>query len=170
MSVKVPSQSGPLVDCYIGMGSNQNQPELQLNQAVDAIRQHPAMALQTVSSLYQTTPLGGLDQPLYMNAVAHIRTSLSPEALLDVLQAIENQQGRQRNGVRWSSRTLDLDILLYGKEVIRSQRLTIPHYALHERNFVVFPLLELNPECHIPGLGSLQEISETLTREGMTPL
>ncbi|WP_020406105.1 2-amino-4-hydroxy-6-hydroxymethyldihydropteridine diphosphokinase [Hahella ganghwensis] len=170
MSVNVPHQSGPVVDCYIGMGSNQNQPELQLNQAIEAIRQHPAMALQAVSRLYSTVPLGGLDQPQYVNGVAHIRTQLKAESLLDELQTIETQQGRERNGQRWSSRTLDLDLLLYGTEVIRSQRLVVPHYALHERNFVVFPLLELCPDCHIPGLGSLAEISDTLTQEGMTPL
>ncbi len=114
--------------------------------------------------------MGGLDQPDYTNAVALIRTSLPPEDLLTQLQLIETAQGRIRNGTRWSSRTLDLDLLLYGQQTIRSERLTVPHCGLHERNFVVFPLLEICPDCQIPGLGALQEISETLTLEGMTPL
>jgi len=170
MSANIPPLPETVVDAYIGLGSNQSRPTEQLTRAINTLRQHPAISLQAVSRFYRTVPMGEMDQPDYTNAVALVRTPLPPNDLLTELQLIETAQGRVRDGTKWSSRTLDLDLLLYGFQTIRSNRLTIPHSGLHERNFVVFPLLELCPNCQIPGLGSLQDISETLTLEGMIPL
>ena len=102
--------------------------------------------LAAVSSLYLSDPLGPPDQPRYNNAVAALDTSLSPLKLLDALQAIEQAHGRERKAERWGPRTLDLDILLFGDRQIDEPRLTVPHYHLHARAFVLYPLAELAPK------------------------
>jgi 2-amino-4-hydroxy-6-hydroxymethyldihydropteridine diphosphokinase len=113
--------------------------------------------------------MGPQDQPEYINAVASLETNLQAEALLDALQAIEQAQGRVRDE-RWGPRTLDLDILLYGDEVIDSDRLTIPHPGLSEREFVLYPLYELAPDLMIPGLGSLASLYQHCDANGIERL
>ncbi|WP_414159458.1 2-amino-4-hydroxy-6-hydroxymethyldihydropteridine diphosphokinase [Pseudomonas sp. BNK-45] len=128
---------------YIGMGSNLAAPEEQLRSAIEALAQLPDSQLRGVSSFYQSDSLLP-GQPRYTNAVAALDSNLDPLALLDALQAIENQQGRERNE-RWGPRTLDLDILLFGDRLLDEPRLKVPHYHMHARPFVLYPLAELAP-------------------------
>jgi 2-amino-4-hydroxy-6-hydroxymethyldihydropteridine diphosphokinase len=141
-------------DCYIGIGSNLHQPMQQITAALDLLQTLPHTSLIKTSHLYQnpamlaeenTTP-----QPDYINAVAWIQTTLEPELLLKHLQTLETQQGRQRTEKIWSSRTLDLDVLLYGDLKIDSPSLTIPHKGLLERAFVLIPLCDCNPDLILP--------------------
>ena len=133
--------------CYIGLGSNLQNPQQQLNTAKIAIGQIPSTKILQCSSIYQSEAitLDGKVQPDYLNAVIQIETGLMPEVLLDELQAIENQQGRAREK-RWGERTIDLDILLFGNQQIKTERLTIPHCEMKNRNFVLYPLSQLSPE------------------------
>lgn len=128
---------------YIGLGSNLGEPEAQLRAALDALSALPASRLLQTSSLYSSAPLGPTDQPRYVNAVAALRTELSPLELLDALQHIEQTQGRVRKAERWGPRTLDLDILLFGQQRIDLPRLQVPHYHMHLRAFVLYPLAEI---------------------------
>ncbi|GAB6389048.1 2-amino-4-hydroxy-6-hydroxymethyldihydropteridine diphosphokinase [Stutzerimonas marianensis] len=136
---------------YIGLGSNLAEPRQQLRSALDAIDRLPDSRIVGISSLYLSDPMGPQDQPRYNNAVAALDTSLTPLALLDALQAIELAQGRQRKAERWGPRTLDLDILLFGDRLIDELRLKVPHYHLHARAFVLYPLAEVAPrDLHLP--------------------
>ncbi|CAI8950730.1 MULTISPECIES: 2-amino-4-hydroxy-6-hydroxymethyldihydropteridine diphosphokinase [Pseudomonas] len=129
---------------YIGMGSNLADPAEQLRSAVEALGQLPQTLLAGVSAFYQSDSLLP-GQPRYTNAVAALDSDLAPIALLDALQAIENDQGRERLE-RWGPRTLDLDILLFGDQLIDEPRLKVPHYQIQERAFVLYPLAELAPQ------------------------
>ena len=135
---------------YIGLGSNLAQPAQQLRAALAAMAALPDTELIAVSSLYASKPLGPADQPDFVNAVAALDTALEPLALLDCLQQIELQQGRQRKAERWGPRTLDLDILLFGELQIDLPRLQVPHYHLQERPFVLYPLAEIAPDLQLP--------------------
>jgi 2-amino-4-hydroxy-6-hydroxymethyldihydropteridine diphosphokinase len=159
-----------MIRVYLGLGANLNSPLEQLMQAVSALIHLPQSQLAAVSSFYGSRPMGPQDQPDYVNAVAALDTRLTPETLLDELQRIELEQGRQRKEDRWGPRTLDLDILLYGEAMLATPRLTVPHYGLHQREFVVYPLLELAPSLHIPGFGALADIALQVPRNGLTIL
>ncbi|MCB1756273.1 MAG: 2-amino-4-hydroxy-6-hydroxymethyldihydropteridine diphosphokinase, partial [Gammaproteobacteria bacterium] len=111
-------------------------------------------------SLYRSSPMGPADQPDFINAVVKAVTGFSALDLLDRLQAIEQQMGRVRDGQRWGPRVIDLDLLLFGSETIATPRLTVPHYGLAERAFVLVPLAEINPGLMIPGQGALQGLLE----------
>ena len=128
---------------YIGMGSNLADPVEQLRSAIEALAQLPDSRLVGVSAFYQSDSLLA-GQPRYTNAVAAIDSRMAPLELLDALQAIENDQGRERLE-RWGPRTLDLDILLFGDRLIDEPRLKVPHYQLQARPFVLYPLAELAP-------------------------
>lgn len=129
---------------HIGLGSNLANPQEQLRNALDALAQLPDTQLAGVSSFYASDSLSP-GQPRYTNAVAALDTTLAPIALLDALQGIEADQGRERKE-RWGPRTLDLDILLYADQVIDEPRLKVPHYHMQARPFVLYPLAELVPE------------------------
>ncbi|WEK31751.1 MAG: 2-amino-4-hydroxy-6-hydroxymethyldihydropteridine diphosphokinase [Candidatus Pseudomonas phytovorans] len=129
---------------YVGLGSNLDAPAEQLRSALQALDQVQATRLVAASALYTSDSLLP-GQPRYTNAVAALDTRLAPLALLDALQAIENDQGRVRKE-RWGPRTLDLDILLFGDQVLEEPRLTVPHYHMHARPFVLYPLAELVPD------------------------
>lgn len=154
---------------YIALGSNLNTPVEQLNNALQAISTLPNTRLIAVSSFYQSKPLGPQDQPDYVNAVAQIDTELAPLALLDELQRIENEQGRVRLR-RWGERTLDLDILLYGNEIIQNERLTVPHYDMQNREFVIVPLFEIAPDLVMPNQKSLAELATHFAQHQMQRL
>ena len=128
---------------YIGMGSNLAAPDQQLRSAVEALAQLPDTCVAGVSAFYQSDSLLP-GQPRYTNAVAALDSRLAPLDLLDALQAIENDQGRERLE-RWGPRTLDLDILLFGDRLIDEPRLKVPHYQMHLRAFVLYPLAEVAP-------------------------
>ena len=154
---------------YIALGSNLNMPIQQLKLAIQAMADLPDTEIKKVSSFYQSQPLGPQDQPDYVNAVACLETELFPLALLDALQNIENGQGRIRLR-RWGERTLDLDILLYDNQIIRNERLTVPHYDMQNREFVIVPLYEISPELILPDGVSLQQLVKRFSTHQMTIL
>ncbi|NCT57643.1 MAG: 2-amino-4-hydroxy-6-hydroxymethyldihydropteridine diphosphokinase [Legionella sp.] len=135
--------------CYLGLGSNLNSPKRHIRLAYQTLRALPQTHILSMSSLYQSRPAGVVGQPDYCNAVVHMNTRLPAHTLLKYCQKIETAHGRVRKK-RWGSRTLDIDILLYGKQSIHTPELTIPHPRLHERDFMLTPLLELWPEAHLP--------------------
>ncbi|AMG93364.1 MULTISPECIES: 2-amino-4-hydroxy-6-hydroxymethyldihydropteridine diphosphokinase [Citrobacter] len=142
---------------YIALGSNLASPLEQVNAAVNAIGEIPESRIVALSSFYRTPPLGPQDQPDYLNAAVALATTLEAETLLDHTQRIELQQGRVRKAERWGPRTLDLDIMLFGDRVINSERLTVPHYDMKNRGFMLWPLFEIAPDLHFPDGTSLQQ-------------
>ena len=138
---------------YIGIGSNLDGPLEQVRRARNALAELPNTRFVGISPLYRNPAIGPGDQPDYVNAVAAIETRLEPHALMDALQAIEADQGRRRGAVRWQARSVDLDLLVYGDRTIHDQRLTVPHPHIHQRAFVLKPLLYLAPDLEVPGLG-----------------
>lgn len=135
---------------YIAIGSNLASPLEQVNAALKALGDIPESHILIVSSFYRAPPLGPQDQPDYLNAAVALETSLAPEELLNHTQRIELQQGRVRKAERWGPRTLDLDIMLFGNEVINTERLTVPHYDMKNRGFMLWPLFEIAPELVFP--------------------
>ncbi len=154
------SPANPVETVFLGLGSNLEQPLAQLARALRAVDEIPGTALVRVSSFYDTAPVGPTGQPNFVNAVAELQTTLSPQALLKHLLNIEAAQYRVRdaNTVRNGPRTLDLDILLFGKQQIDEPDLTIPHPRMHQRAFVLWPLAEIAPELEIPGHGYVLEL------------
>jgi 2-amino-4-hydroxy-6-hydroxymethyldihydropteridine diphosphokinase len=157
------------VTAFIGLGSNLGDPDAQLNRAIQELAMVPQSRLTGCSSVYRSAPMGPQDQPEYRNAVARLDTALEPEALLDEMERIEEAHGRRRTR-HWGPRTLDLDILLYGVELIATERLTIPHPGIAERNFVLYPLAELDSKLEIPGLGALRSLLGDCPDAGLTRL
>ncbi|EHP6327115.1 2-amino-4-hydroxy-6-hydroxymethyldihydropteridine diphosphokinase [Escherichia coli] len=143
---------------YIAIGSNLASPLEQVNAALKALGDIPESHILAVSSFYRTPPLGPQDQPDYLNAAVALETSLAPEELLNHTQRIELQQGRVRKAERWGPRTLDLDIMLFGNEVINTECLTVPHYDMKNRGFMLWPLFEIAPELVFPDGETLREI------------
>ena len=137
---------------YVGLGSNIGEPRRQLTEAIIAMSGLPETRLARHSSFYRTAPIGFADQPEFLNAVAALDTRLAPGALLEGLQGIERRHHRERPFAN-APRTLDLDLLLFGEERIARPGLTVPHPRMHERAFVLQPLLELDPAISIPGKG-----------------
>jgi len=133
-----------MIRTYIALGSNLQQPLEQLRSAVRAIGALSHSHLGRTSACYSGPAMGPRGQPDYLNAVLQLDTRLAPLALLTKLQAIEQGQGRVRTA-RWGPRTLDLDLLLYGDRCIDTERLVVPHRGMAERNFVLYPLLEIAP-------------------------
>ena len=131
-----------MITCFLGLGSNLRSPERQLRQAVRALRTMPKTKVIQVSKLYFNPAVGRRGQPSYCNSVVKIRTSLPPIKLLNLCLTIEKKQQRVRK-IRWGSRTLDIDILLYGDKTIRHHRLHVPHPRMQERDFVQLPLLSI---------------------------
>jgi 2-amino-4-hydroxy-6-hydroxymethyldihydropteridine diphosphokinase len=152
---------------YVGLGSNLSDPQKQIHLAIDALTHIKNSQLTNLSSLYFSRPMGPQDQPDYMNAVAEITTELSPLNLLDELQAIENSAGRVRKDNRWGARILDLDILLFDNEVIDHERLTVPHYGLELREFVLLPLAEISPKLVLPNGKHISTLSQIIDSNGL---
>ncbi len=155
---------------YIGLGANLNNPKAQLVAALETISQLPKTQLICHSSFYISKPMGPQDQGDYINAVAKIESHFSAIALLDQLQQIELAQGRIRKDERWGPRTLDLDILLFNNEQINSSRLTIPHYGMKERNFVLLPLTEIAADLILPDGNKLAELVKKIDKQGILKL
>ena len=137
---------------YVALGANLADPTTQVRAALTALTELPQSELLRASSLYRTAPVGIVHQPDFINAVAALETTLAPHDLLAALFAIEAAFGRRRD-YHHAPRTLDLDLLLYDDQVIDSPQLTLPHPRLHLRAFVIAPLLEIAPDCRIPGRG-----------------
>ncbi|TDP18062.1 2-amino-4-hydroxy-6-hydroxymethyldihydropteridine diphosphokinase [Enterobacter sp. AG326] len=150
---------------YIAIGSNLASPLEQVNAAVQALGEIPQSKIVAVSSFYRTPPLGPQDQPDYLNAAVVLETALNAETLLDNTQRIELQQGRVRKEERWGPRTLDLDIMLFGHETISTERLTVPHYDMKNRGFMLWPLFEVAPDLIFPDGIPLRTILDNLNAE-----
>jgi 2-amino-4-hydroxy-6-hydroxymethyldihydropteridine diphosphokinase len=136
--------SADTVLCYVALGSNIGNSRQHLRNAQQALESHPEISKLKFSRLYSSKPHGPQDQADYLNAVVSFETEMSAVTLLDALQNIENTNGRERENVqRWGARTLDLDILFYGDNIIQTKRLSIPHPRICERAFVVYPLADL---------------------------
>jgi len=151
---------------FIGLGSNLADPQRQVEAAQKALQALPTTQWVASSSLYKSPPMGPQDQPDYINAVVALDTELSPHALLDCLQQIEQQHGRVRER-HWGERTLDLDILLYGDVVIDDARLHVPHPGIAQRAFVIYPLAEIDEDIVIPGKGTIQSLLKQCPRDGL---
>lgn len=136
----------------IGLGANLNDPAAQVEYALAELDRLPGTRLIAHSSLYASAPVGYVDQPDFINAVAQVETRLAPRALLAALLDIEHRHGRERS-FRNAPRTLDLDLLLYGNAHFHEEGLTLPHPRMCERGFVLLPLLEIAPNAVIPGRG-----------------
>lgn len=138
-----------MIRCYLGLGSNLRSPERQLRQALAKLQKLPRTVITVVSSLYRSHPCGVRSQPRYFNMVVALHTSLSAQHLLTQCQRVENSQQRLRKK-RWGARTIDIDLLLYGEQVIHQAGLTVPHPRMLERDFVLVPLLEISPTIKLP--------------------
>lgn len=147
---------------YVGLGSNLGDGRSLICQALGELDCQCGIRVLRRSSLYSTEAWGLGDQPDFINAVAELDSSLSAAELLAVLLAIEKKAGRVRNSVRWGPRTIDLDLLLYGQDVLRLEELEVPHPRMHLRGFVLLPLMELVPEIEIPGIGPARKCYEGL--------
>ncbi|HDM8220786.1 TPA: 2-amino-4-hydroxy-6-hydroxymethyldihydropteridine diphosphokinase [Vibrio campbellii] len=156
-----------MITAYIAVGSNLADPVSQAKQAIEALKTLPNSEFVRASSLYSSTPMGPQNQPDYINAVVAIKTNLTPLELLDCTQAIEQEQGRVRKDERWGPRTLDLDMILYGNEVIDSERLTVPHYGMREREFVLYPLAEIAPSLQLPDGTEVSSLLAQVDRNGL---
>ena len=155
------------VQVYIGLGSNLDDPQQQLMTAIDELRLLATDASVTASPIYITRPVGPQDQPDYYNAVARLTTDLDAHTLLGELQHIENNHQRHRSGEQWGPRTLDLDLLVYGQEVISTSMLTVPHPRIHERAFVLKPLADLDPSLNVPGQGVVTDLLANCDQQGI---
>ncbi|WNS80787.1 2-amino-4-hydroxy-6-hydroxymethyldihydropteridine diphosphokinase [Domibacillus sp. DTU_2020_1001157_1_SI_ALB_TIR_016] len=137
-------------EAYLSLGTNMGNREDQLKEAVRQLEEQKSLRLLAVSSIYETDPVGFTDQPSFFNIVVKLKTSMTPDELLAACQEIENKLGRERI-VRWGPRTIDLDILLYNHDNIKSDSLIIPHPRMTERAFVLIPLAEIDTAITLPG-------------------
>jgi len=155
---------------YIALGSNLAGPLTQVRNAFDRLEQISATRLIARSRLYHARPLGPQDQPEFINAAAGLLTQLEAPALLAELKRIERDMGRTPPPVRWGPRIIDLDLLVYGAQVIDEPGLTVPHPGIHERNFVLYPLADIAPELFIAGHGTVIELTRSLGADGLRPV
>jgi len=153
---------------YIAIGSNLASPLEQVNAALAALAEIPDSQIVAVSPFYRTPPLGPPDQPDYLNAAVALDTDLAPETLLDHTQRIELQQGRERKAHRWGPRTLDLDIMLFGDRQIATPRLTVPHYDMKNRAFMLLPLVHIAPDVCFPDGVNVADILANLDPSGIS--
>ncbi len=134
---------------YLSLGSNIGERFKYLKKAISLLNAHPKISISKISSIYETDPVGFEEQNCFLNIVVEINTSLTAMELLNYCLQVEKDLGRIRN-VRWGPRTIDIDVLLYNEEIYESNQLTIPHPRMHEREFVLIPLTEINPTIIIP--------------------
>ena len=154
---------------YVALGANLENPAMQIRRAMQELEQVTDTRVTAQSSLYRTVPVGFLDQPDFVNAVARVETRLSPRAMLEALLAIENLHGRRRAQPN-APRTLDLDLLLYGSQVIDEPGLQVPHPRLHQRGFVLVPLAEIAADAMVPGRGRVGELLKLVECGGVEVL
>jgi 2-amino-4-hydroxy-6-hydroxymethyldihydropteridine diphosphokinase len=162
-------QHQPLVSAFIALGSNLDDPVAQIRSALSTLAAMLETRLVRHSSLYRSRPVGYLDQPEFVNAVAEIRTRLAPRELLDQILAVESNQGRIRDFPN-APRPLDLDILLYGGYVVNEPGLTIPHPRMLDRAFVLVPLAEIAPDAVVPGVGRVSGLARKVDSSGLVKL
>jgi len=143
----------------IALGSNLGNRELNIDSAIAELAK--IVEITHLSTNHETDPVGGPEQPKYLNAIAIAETELKPEELLIAMLEIENKLGRKRE-VHWGPRTLDLDLIVFGDEVIDSEILVLPHPRAHERRFVLEPWIEIEPDAYIPGIGKVESILQQI--------
>lgn len=149
---------------FVGLGSNLDHPVAQIRQAVSALARLADTRVLATSRLYRNPPMGPQDQPEYVNAVVRLETALDARQLLAGMQAIERAQGRIRGVQHWGPRTIDLDLLLFGDEIIADAGLVVPHPGIAERAFVLVPLHEIAPDVAIPGCAPLADLLTRIDR------
>lgn len=154
---------------YIGIGANLDDPVEQVRSAFGALDAIDATRLKARSSLYRSAPVGYAEQPDFVNAVARVESALAAQTLLERLLAIERAAGRTRTRPN-GPRTLDLDLLLFDDDCIESAQLVVPHPRMHERAFVLIPLVEIAPDAIIPGRGRAVDLLARIDRSGVTRL
>lgn len=158
-------------EAFVGLGSNLAGPVDQVIAGAEALAAIADTRLVARSPLYGSAPMGPADQPDYVNAVARLRTDLAPHVLLEELQRIEAETGRDRSGERWGPRTLDLDLLLYDDVRCRDEWLTLPHPGITERAFVLVPLADIAPDVTLPGNDEpVGRLATRIERGGLWPL
>jgi 2-amino-4-hydroxy-6-hydroxymethyldihydropteridine diphosphokinase len=143
----------------IALGSNLGNRELYIDSAVAELAK--IIEITHLSTNHETDPVGGPEQPKYLNAIAIAETELDPRELLIVMLEIENKLGRKRE-VHWGPRTIDLDLIVFGDEIIDSETLVLPHPRAHERKFVLEPWFEIEPDAYIPGIGEIENILQRI--------
>jgi 2-amino-4-hydroxy-6-hydroxymethyldihydropteridine diphosphokinase len=143
---------------FVGLGANLGDREATIRRAVSLLGATEGVEVLRVSTLRDTEPVGVVDQPRFLNGAVELETALRPHELLGLLLAVERELGRDRAGVRWGPRTIDLDLLVYEDEVVDEQWLQLPHPLLHERRFALEPLAELEPDLEIPGRGRVSDL------------
>jgi len=150
-------------DAYIAIGSNQGDRELYLLRAVAEVGKIPDTRVVGLSPFYETTPVGMTDQPNFYNAVLRLSTRLSPHDLLKALQNIEDNVFKRKRTVKWGPRSMDLDILLYGNQIVNSPELVVPHPQMSNRRFVLQPLSDIAPDLILPETGlSIKQLLNAL--------
>ncbi|MDH4178667.1 MAG: 2-amino-4-hydroxy-6-hydroxymethyldihydropteridine diphosphokinase [Thermoleophilia bacterium] len=143
---------------FVGLGANLGDREATLRRALTLLAERDDVEVVGVSAVRETDPVGVVDQPRFLNAAAALETALPARELLDVLLTVERSLGRVREGERYGPRLIDLDLLLYERDVIDEPGLTVPHPRLHERRFALEPLLDLDSELTVPGRGRVDEL------------
>ncbi|MDF9409236.1 2-amino-4-hydroxy-6-hydroxymethyldihydropteridine diphosphokinase [Pelotomaculum isophthalicicum JI] len=152
-----------LVVAYVGLGSNMGDKSANISKALVLLDAAPGVRVVRAAPRYRTAPIGYTGQDWFINTVAEVETSLQPLDLLKLMLNLENSLGRVR-GRRWGPRTIDLDLLIYGREIINTPELVIPHPRMHERAFVMVPLADLAPELELPGWGNTAELALSLAK------
>ena len=152
---------------YIGLGANIGDPGAQVRDAWRRISSLPGCCDARLSNLYLSTPMGPQDQPDFVNAAGAVLTTLDAMQLLIHLKKIENDLGRERDRSRWGPRIIDLDLLVFGRQVIDNDVLCIPHPGVHERNFVLYPLADIAPDLCIPGKGRVSRLMALAGNRGL---
>lgn len=155
---------------HIALGSNLQNPVENIQNAITELDGEHGFSLLSQSKLYRSPPMGPQDQPDYINAVVSGKTSMQAIELLEYLQSLEKKFGRKSGGRRWGERELDLDILLFGSQMINLDRLQVPHRGLSERAFVLMPLADIDPHLKVPGLGTVGQLLEKLPVEQLNTL
>jgi 2-amino-4-hydroxy-6-hydroxymethyldihydropteridine diphosphokinase len=150
----------------LGLGANLGDPLAAMRGAIHSLARHPSIEVQAVSAVYETDPVGGPEQPRFLNAVALIMTSLTPRDLLQLTQSIEQDWHRTRE-VHWGPRTLDVDIIAMGDLQLDEPDLVIPHPRAHTRAFVLVPWLDIEPGATLPQLGSIRDALAGLDDRGV---
>jgi len=155
---------------YVALGSNLDDPRLQVERAMQELAGLPRTRCVLRSSLYRSRPLGPVQQPDFINAVAGLLTELDPAALLAQLQQLEAKLGRERPVVRWGPRRIDLDLLVHGTDTISQPGLEVPHPGIAERAFVLVPLAEIAPDLEVPGVGRVRNLLSRVDCAGLERL
>ena len=145
------------VSAFLGLGSNLGERLENLQRAVELLNGEPGVTVVASSRIWESDPVGGPPQPEFLNAVVRIETTLAPLDILAACRRVEAALGRVR-GVRWGPRTIDIDVLLFGRQAVDDDDLTVPHPRMTERAFVVLPLLELDPDAELPGGSRLVDV------------